>query len=172
MDREQYWALIDQTRARSGGDPDAHEAALRAAVAELTPDEITDFERHTTELLDQSFRSRLWGAAYLINGGCSDDGFDYFRGWLIAQGRATYEAALANPDSLADFPGIGDHPVELEGLWYMARAAYEAKTGVAMPDDLGAKREWPNEGDVGFDFDDDDAMRDAYPRLFARCADE
>jgi hypothetical protein len=28
-----------------------------------------------------------WGAAYLANGGCSDDGFDYFRGWLIGQGR-------------------------------------------------------------------------------------
>jgi hypothetical protein len=42
-----------------------------------------------------------WGAAYLANGGCSDDGFDYFRGWLIGQGRKVYETVLADPDSLA-----------------------------------------------------------------------
>ena len=37
--------------------------------------------------MDDSYRWDLWGAAYLANGGCSDDGFDYFRGWLIGQGR-------------------------------------------------------------------------------------
>ena len=37
----------------------------------------------------------LWDAAYLINGGCSDDGFDYFRGWLVDQGRETFERCLA-----------------------------------------------------------------------------
>jgi len=26
------------------------------------------------------------GAAYIINGGCSDDGFEYFRRWLVLQG--------------------------------------------------------------------------------------
>jgi hypothetical protein len=36
----------------------------------------------------------MWVAAYLMNGGCSDDGFDYFRGWLIAQGRTTLEQVV------------------------------------------------------------------------------
>ncbi|MFL6076856.1 MAG: DUF4240 domain-containing protein [Mycobacteriales bacterium] len=35
----------------------------------------------------ESYQGDLWGAAYLINGGASDDGFDYFRGWLIARTR-------------------------------------------------------------------------------------
>jgi hypothetical protein len=52
----------------------------------------------------ESYRWDLWGAAYLINGGCSDDGFDYFRGWLLSQGRAIWQATLADPDSLADHP--------------------------------------------------------------------
>lgn len=46
------------------------------------------------------------GAAYLINGGRSDDGFDHFRGWLLTQGRATWQAALAEPDSLASHPQV------------------------------------------------------------------
>ena len=40
--------------------------------------------------------------AFIVNGGASDDGFDYFRGWLIAQGREVFEGTLAKPDSLAD----------------------------------------------------------------------
>lgn len=30
--------------------------------------------------------------------GCSDDSFDYFRGWFIAQGKDVYMDALAEPD--------------------------------------------------------------------------
>jgi len=48
-----------------------------------------------------SYRVDLWGAAYLINGGCSDDAFEYFRGWLIVQGRGTYERIVADPPILS-----------------------------------------------------------------------
>ena len=49
-----------------------------------------------------SYRSSLWAAVYVINGGCSHDGFDYFRGWLMLQGRETFGQAVADPGSLAD----------------------------------------------------------------------
>jgi hypothetical protein len=42
-------------------------------------------------LLAASYRTVLWAAACLINGGYSDDGFEYFRGWLIVQGRDVFE---------------------------------------------------------------------------------
>ena len=51
--------------------------------------------------MNESYRWDLWSAAYLANGGCSGDGFDYFRGWLIGQGRTAYETVLADPDALA-----------------------------------------------------------------------
>ena len=62
---------------------------------------------------------------------CGDDGFDYFRGWLIAQGRSVFERALVNPDSLAElqsFEGNDELP-ELEKMLYVARFAYQKKTG-------------------------------------------
>ncbi len=40
----------------------------------------------------------------MLNGGSCDDGFDYFRGWLIAQGRATFERIVADRDALAELP--------------------------------------------------------------------
>lgn len=70
----------------------------------------------------------LWGAAYVINGGCSDDCFEYFRGWLVLQGRETFERALANPDSLAVHPQL-EGAAELEEVLYVARTVYQAKTG-------------------------------------------
>jgi hypothetical protein len=170
MNRDHYWALIDRTRAESGKDPEEQAKLLQSAVSALSAEEILDFEKHTTALLDASYRNRLWGAAYLINGGCSDDGFDYFRGWLIAQGRATYEAALANPDSLADCEALGDGDVELEALWYIGNRAYEAKTGEPIPDTVGDddESEEEEEEDFDVDFDDDEAMQEHYPRLYAR----
>jgi hypothetical protein len=170
MNRDDYWALIDRTRAEAEGDGDRQAKALQTELERSSLDDVIDFERHTRALLDASYTTLLWGAAYLINGGCSDDGFDYFRGWLVAQGRATYEAALKHPDTLADYPALGDGDVELEGIWYVASRAYEAKTGKPMPDGLGAAgtESAADADDADFDFDDDAAMREHFPKLYAR----
>ena len=53
-------------------------------------------------MLAEAYHWDLWGAAYLINGGCSDDGFEYFRRWLVLQGRDVFQAAVSNPDTLAE----------------------------------------------------------------------
>ncbi|MER7341367.1 DUF4240 domain-containing protein [Streptomyces sp. NPDC000075] len=37
------------------------------------------------------------GTAHGANGGCSDDGFDYFCGWLITQGPEAFERVVADP---------------------------------------------------------------------------
>lgn len=87
----------------------------------------------------------LCGAAARIFGGwCCDDGFRYFRRWLVGQGRATFESAVALPDSLAGVPAItrlaGRHRrdwddeeewPEWESLDYVAKDAYESVTGIA-----------------------------------------
>jgi len=74
----------------------------------------------------QAYRWDLWGAAYIIGGGCSDDGFIDFQYGLIAKGREIYESALANPDSLADLAIPGEIPNELFG--YVADNVYEDLT--------------------------------------------
>mgnify|MGYP000081487486 FL=1 len=38
----------------------------------------------------------------MVLGGCSDDGFDYFRFWLISRGRKIFDKALEDVDSLCD----------------------------------------------------------------------
>ena len=45
---------------------------------QLPAAEIEAFDRLLYEKIDAAYRWSLWGAAYVINGGCSDDGFEYF----------------------------------------------------------------------------------------------
>src|SRR5437764_1027803 len=80
--------------------------------------------------------TRAW-PAYLAHttrkSGCSDDSFECFRCWLIGQGRAYFEAALASPRRAADGIKPGDD-AECEELLYVAGDAYEEATGEAeMP---------------------------------------
>jgi Protein of unknown function (DUF4240) len=98
--------------------------------------------------------------------GCSDDGFEYFRAWLLAQGRDTFEKALEDPDTLA---ALEDPEGELEEFMYLARQAYEGKTSEQMPDSVfqGATR--PELGE-SWDFDDDTEMKKRYPKLYAKYA--
>jgi hypothetical protein len=125
-------------------------------------------------LQDASYRWDLWAAGYLINGGCSDDGFDYFRGWLITQGRQIWEAAIADPDSLADVALDADASCEAmaEDMLGAAMVAYGVVTGdedayweaLPIPSDGGNIGE--PAGDE-FDFEDADAMHSRLPRLAA-----
>ncbi len=127
-----------------------------------------------TGLLAVSYRNALWAAASLINGGCGDDGFQYFRGWLIVQGREVFDRSVADPDSLADLPVIGPPtldrpPVECEETLYIAMRAYRAATGAELPAEAFTIR-YP-EPDAGWDFDFDDRtkLEQRLPRLTALC---
>jgi len=93
--------------------------------------EIEAFARDEETLIRTSYRWDLWGAAFVINGGCSDDGFDYFRGWLMLQGRDVWEAAMRDPESLAGVSLEGD--AECEVALYAASKAYERVAGGSLP---------------------------------------
>jgi hypothetical protein len=100
--------------------------ALKDALKRETADEIVAFKVWLTEQVQRAYRADLWAAAYLMMGGCSDDMFEYFRLWLVAQGREVFERVLEDPDSLADLnvrmPGF---VCQFEDLAYVPVDAYE-----------------------------------------------
>lgn len=89
---DRFWALIDSSRAVSGCERQA--AWLVSALRTRTEPELREFTTELRRRLAESYRWDLWAVAYVANGGASDDGFEYFRGWLITQGRRRYERAL------------------------------------------------------------------------------
>lgn len=143
MNEKQFWELIDQARKAAAGHSmdaaDRQAAALEAALAKLPPKEIVAFQELLDRKMADTYRWDLWGAAYLLNGGCSDDCFDYFRGWLIGRGQKVFDAALKKPDSLAEFAANPrntdtDAGRECESFLYVARGAYKKATGGEMPE--------------------------------------
>ncbi len=166
MTDDEFWAVIDAGGAWGKADPDRHFAAVRKALKKLPAAEVCAFEGHVWKRLTESYIHRLWGAAYLINGGCSDDGFDYFRCWLIGEGRAVYEAAVRDPDTLADKTDPDCDGYGWEDLLAVARRVYEEQTGGEMPDECmgGGTYDPPDED---WDFEDAAEMARRLPKLWA-----
>jgi Protein of unknown function (DUF4240) len=172
VDDQGLWELIEAAR-RQGRDPaDAGAVAARAAIllSARPLGEIVAADEVLWGLMADSYRHPLWAAAYLVNGGCSDDGFEYFRGWLIMQGREVYGRVVADPDALAGLAAIrakAPGPVECEDTLYIAAQAYRATTGGELPGRV-FRIEYPGlDPDWDFDFDDRAEMARRLPRLAA-----
>jgi hypothetical protein len=170
MRTDEFWAVIDRATADRPGSP---ADVAKRAVADLgarDPEEIVAWGRHLDKVMAASYREDLWAAAYLINGGCSDDGFDAFRGWLIAHGRTVVAGAVRDPDSLADLPAVraaAQNGAEFaaEDVLHIADEAYQQATGSELPPPAQPVTK-PELADF-WDFDDEDEMRRRLPRLSA-----
>jgi hypothetical protein len=163
MDDAQFWAIIEAGGRRALSDPERQLAAVRKRLRKLPPEELIEFHRLFNQKLADAYTWDLWGAAYLINGGCSDDGFYYFRTWLISRGRAVYEAAVRIPDSLAGLTDPERDDYEFEDLWSVAQWVYKDQTGKEL--DMGHFK-WPTKPrGREWDFDDDEKVSRKLPQL-------
>lgn len=158
---ERFWALIEASGPSEN--PYARYEVLRGRLAALPPQALIEFQRELELRMGESYSVELWGAAYLFLGGCSEDGFEYFRGLLILCGRGVFEAALRDPDSLVT---LDVEIPEMAEMLSVAREVYEESTGQDMPA-LDASP-YPEIDFDGVDFEDDEYMRSSYPRLFAK----
>ena len=84
MDKAQFWRLIEGAKAKSEGDCEKQKQALMQSLKQLPPQEIVEFAKSFSESIISAYHWNLWGATVLINGGASDDGFEYFCRWLVA----------------------------------------------------------------------------------------
>jgi hypothetical protein len=125
MSERQFWALVGAVKTEAGSDVDARPAVLQKHLLALEPAAIQGFQKRYEALLVEANSWMLWGAAVLMTGAYTDDGFKYFRDWLISEGEQTYKQAVVNPDTLARLPPRNDFSLELFG--YAALKAYAAK---------------------------------------------
>ena len=168
MDKSEFWRLIEVAKWEGGGECDEQAQALHTLLSPLPPDEIVAFVRNFDELSDAAYRWDLWGAAYLINGGASDDGFQYFRWWLVGQGQTIYEGALASPDDLADLLGDdldwAEGDLECEAIAYAPMKTYEQKTG----QELIVTRPAGGPGEPAGKRWEEGELDDLYPKIAAK----
>jgi len=127
VNKDTFWTLIAQAKRLWDQDLDGTAQWLESQLLMMGPRQTQNFDNIAHGYLSLSYKYGLWSAASVLLDGCSEDSFMDFRGWLIAQGRETYLAALKDPDSLADVPLYGRGC--FEAMAYLGDSAYEKLTG-------------------------------------------
>jgi hypothetical protein len=169
MDETEFWQLVDTTRETAEGDPEEQADLLVERLVQLDPDSVLDFARHFESRYNRAYRWDLWGAAWVLLDGASDDAFDFFRCWLIGQGRDVFEGAMHDPDTLAELLEDFDEEIDGDGeeLGYAADEAYEQLTGAVAPA-LGIPAAPAEPEGTPLEFENESVIAERYPKLWER----
>ncbi|MCI4442624.1 MAG: DUF4240 domain-containing protein [Lentimicrobium sp.] len=172
LDEDKFWLIIDNSLKKSENQND-QEKILVKEIEQLSPKEMIGFRLRTDKLLYDTYNSDMWCAGYIMNGGCSDDGFEYFRCWLISRGKNTYYKAKLNPDYLVNEISKDSEIYDFESFWYVALTAFKNKTGKELYDYIDNDKFTTNEGNYPkFKFtwqeDNPESMRKICPRLYQK----
>jgi hypothetical protein len=148
MDEDSFWKIVQTVNDSSGGDMDQKCDELRQQISALPRDAALDFARLFDAKMDEAYCWPLWGAAYIIHGGCGDDTFSDFRASLISRGREAFQRALSDPDSLANEDGFDESGWFYEGYQYAVTDGVKSVAGDRpqrkMPDQPSGA-EWQEE---------------------------
>lgn len=158
IDENEFWTIIDKSRVAANNNYQAQIASLKTILLTLEPRDIIKFDNTFTAMLAASYDYKLWGASFVINGGCSDDCFHYFRQYLIAQGKEKFYSTIKDPEICVSWIKSEEED-NWEGLQYSAMEAYKQKTGNDIPKTYQPKFELK-----GKPFDEETVVKQ-YPKL-------
>jgi hypothetical protein len=162
MIERNFWIIIEESslRRQSGFD-------LQDILSKLSKSEIVAFENNLQMLIARAGVFRLLAACFVIESYVSDDSFRNFRAWLVSKGKSKYEAAIEDPESIADWLEI-DEIEDIDGseLFSAAQNAYmtygpveEFHRRILQLNDPVIKQDWP---------ESKNEFKSLYPRLVAK----
>lgn len=134
METDRFWQIIEVSKSKSNGDYEKQQNELEKELLKLSGIEILEFDNKFRTLRGEIYSWDFWAAAYIINGGCSDDSFSDFRGWLIGQGKTIYNSAINDIETLSILKETNNG--DWEGLSYVPTDAYKKKTGRDIPEGI------------------------------------
>lgn len=169
----EFWKIIDATNPTTRGG-ERQLAELRARLGALSTADLETFIRVNDRLMAETYGWDLWGAAYVAQGGASDDAFEDFRKWLISSGRNAFEQVSADPDSLADIiPADYEGDATFEEFSYLFADIWTERTGKPIAE-LPKEKEslYPSEPKGEPFAEDPEQLAARYPKLWARFGEE
>ena len=162
-----FWKLVEDAARNAKRNVNRQAELIRDALAGMSVIEIVSFEDHLRCNLRRAYTFDLMVASFIVMSYVSDDTFEEFRAWLVAQGKERFERAVKSPASIAAFLDRDSvETVRGEALLLAATSAYERQTGrrgeefldrVKTVADPVIRRDWP-ETKAKF--------RERYPELF------
>ncbi len=166
-----FWAVIEAARAKRGSDGAEFAERVGESLATLETPDLINASIKFADALRAANRWDLWAAAYIMNGGCSDDGFVYWRCWLIAQGKENFDAALADPQALAGmklkYGEEGEY--ELEDLLMAFDGAFE--NAEVSEEDRPIITDSGDTQGTELSLEDEDEMQSRFPKLCKKFGD-
>ena len=172
MTETDFWAIIDRSSVFEA-DPDRQLEALSEALRALSAEEILAFQAQFDRQLTRAYNWDVWAVAYIAHGGASDDGFEYFRRWLVSKGRGVFERIVAHPDDLGLLLAPGHGVAEFEEFFYVAGEVWAQKSGLPafeIPESLEFKTDGTEPKGEPFSDDPVDLAR-RFPKTWAAFGD-
>lgn len=158
MNEDEFWKIISQSSDKNINNYEGQKKSLKLILSGLDTSDVSKFGNKFYQLLNDSYNWDLWAASYVINGGCSDDCFDYFREYLISRGKLKFYQTLKNPDSCADWIK-SESEENWEGISYAAFEIYKEKTGKDLILSIPLRQE------IDGDPFDEFTLGEKYPKL-------
>ncbi|MBE0393371.1 hypothetical protein BJQ96_03235 [Flavobacterium sp. PL0002] len=162
MEAEKFWKIIEICKTNSFGNYEKQQSELSKELIKLTAIEVLEFDNKFRTLKGEIYNWDFWASAYIINGGCSDDCFSDFRGWLIGQGKSIFESAVQNIENLSELSETNNG--DWEGLSYVPNDIYIKKTGNNIPQGIQENIEISGE-----EWEEDETyLKNKYPKLWSK----
>lgn len=178
MNEDDFWQIIEtslrtaqeQSDDLDGGQQDIQYEILKEKLSDLDWQKIIEFENRFLQLFFNAYEEKLWCSAYLMGGGCGNDGFMDFRAWLIAQGKDAYYNAIKNPDSLINLPQVTNETdyYSFESLSYLASKVFKQKFDKDIDDYLPIPNYGKQANKLIFSWtsDDEESMKKVCPKIY------
>jgi hypothetical protein len=141
-----FWKIMDYGFAKGQFNNEIKRQAILEQLIKLTPEQLQDFEIIFQQMSQKANTWNNIAAQTIMTGGSGDDGFYYFRCWLISLGKINFDATLKNPDHLAGLhvpinKRYGYAEVEFEDLIPLSDEAYGIVTKRDASSDSTSPRE-------------------------------
>jgi hypothetical protein len=147
-----FWQVIEAAKAKTktkGASADPK--ALKAVLKTLSSAKLKEFTLEYRKGLMALNTYEIYGAGYVIDAGMSNDGFHYYRSWILGKGKEAFATAQSTPDDLGKFV-MKDEIIQNEELEYAALDVLKAKKlkdptkGLkGSPDDEPSGKLWTEE---------------------------
>lgn len=120
-----FWTLIEETRDESKKDLKKQLKLLKKRFVKVPDSELVQYDEALRTWLHRCEIGPLADAMFIMRQYGSDDTFEYWRAALLMHGKKVVQAAIRNPESLAD----QDRFKECESHLYLVVKELERRYG-------------------------------------------
>lgn len=161
MNSKEFWRILELAKNKSSGDTNAVIWNLSNILEKYKATEIKKFQQIMEDKIEEIYTWDAWALIYIAQDGCSDDGFQDFRNWVVLQGEKIYSLVLTDINKSKSYIPC-DGSASCPNLSNVAGYAYMIRSGGKPMTLRKNKRKSPNGDEWG-----ESTIDSSYPKLSA-----